>query len=253
MALPRIYNYRPDIPDHNDYRFSNIRQFETSALPRHYSIFKHAPPVVDQGNLGSCTANAIASCVYYDLKQSAALEDFQPSRLFIYYQERFLQGTVDSDSGASVRIGMKACHNYGTPHEVLWPYDVSYWRTKPSAFAYEDGLKFLASSYFRLDNTKLHDLKDCIYQGFPFVFGFSVYESFEKIESDGIMPMPAPTEKNLGGHCVWAGAYNDKRKAFKCRNSWGSDWGINGNFWMPYEFIMNPDYAMDFWTLRSID
>jgi len=250
----RHYNYRPDMPDHRDFSYGdNVRKFRSNTLPFHASVLRKGPKPVDQGNLGSCTANAVGAAVFYDLMNDVSFDAFPPSRLFIYYQERAAQGTIAYDRGSSLRAGMKVISKFGAPHEDLWPYDISKFTDKPPSPAYADGQRYLASNYFRIDNTNLDDLKDCIAQGFPFVFGFSVYSSFEKIGADGVMPMPGPNEQMLGGHAVMAGAYNDHKKAFRIRNSWGRDWGRHGDFFMPYEFITDPQYATDFWTLRKID
>ena len=38
-----------------------------------------------------------------------------------------------------------------------------------------------------------------------------------------------------------------------CRNSWGTDWGDEGYFYMPYEFVaMEPRQIFDFWLLETV-
>lgn len=98
-------------------------------------------------------------------------------------------------------------------------------------------------------------MKACLAEGFPFVFGFTVYESFEgeKIESSGRLELPGAEEKCTGGHAVLAVGYNDKSRRFLVRNSWGDDWGLKGYFSMPYDYLLNPDLADDFWTIRMVE
>lgn len=91
----------------------------------------------------------------------------------------------------------------------------------------------------------------CLAEGYPFVFGFTVYESFEtrKVVETGIASMPRKKERVLGGHAVLAVGYNQKDKRFLVRNSWGTGWGKNGYFTMPYEYLKT--LAADFWTIRK--
>ena len=86
--------------------------------------------------------------------------------------------------------------------------------------------------------------------GFPVVFGFVVYESFMGIGSDGIAPMPQPGESPVGGHCVYMLGYDLATRRVKCRNSWGQSWGAQGDFYLPVEYVSNPNLASDFWMIR---
>jgi C1A family cysteine protease len=89
-------------------------------------------------------------------------------------------------------------------------------------------------------------------EGFPFVFGFTVYNSFESEETaqTGILKMPGWNEGCVGGHAVCCVGYNDAEQMFIVRNSWGSSWGLQGYFKMPYQYMVNPNLASDFWTIR---
>jgi C1A family cysteine protease len=177
-----------------------------------------------------------------------------PSRLFLYYNERVMQGTVNSDSGAYIRDGIKSLNKSGICPEKEWPYIISKFADKPPKKCYDDALKATIKSYQRLTNTNLTQLQSCLSQGFPFVFGFTVYESFEsqQVARTGIMPMPKPQEKVLGGHAVMAVGYDDSKQAVLVRNSWGTDWGIRGYFYMPYGYITNANLCDDFWTIRIV-
>ena len=111
------------------------------------------------------------------MKQGLA-DVFVPSRLFIYYNERVIEGTVDEDSGAMIRDGIKSVAKQGAPHEKLWPYVIAKFRTRPSAPAYKDAARHPAVLYQRVTR-EIDQMKGCLASGYPFVFGFSVYESFE--------------------------------------------------------------------------
>lgn len=242
------YGWRPDLPDARDHFYSAPL---AKALPPAVDLRPNCPPVYDQGQLGSCTANAIAAAIEFD-RTKENLTDFVPSRLFIYYNERVMEGTVPYDAGAQIRDGIKSVANIGAPPEADWPYDIAKFADKPPANAYTDAKLDRALRYRRLVNY-LQQLQGCLASGFGFVFGFTVYESFESqtVAQTGVMPMPAPSEKKLGGHAVMAVGYDDASRMMIVRNSWGTEWGKAGYFMMPYEFIIGPNCS-DFWTISSV-
>jgi C1A family cysteine protease len=248
----RKYGWRPDLPDQRDHIFSPLYAFSFGALPPSVDLRPQCPPVYDQGQLGSCTANAIAGAVEFDrLKQG--LPDIMPSRLFIYYNERSMEGTVDSDSGAAIRDGIKSVARQGVCSESEWPYDITQFTVQPSAQCYTDALKDRALVYSRIIQGQSL-LKTCLASGYPFVFGFTVYESFESatVAQTGIVPMPQYGEQVLGGHAVCAVGYDDEQQMFIVRNSWSDQWGDKGYFHMPYMYLMNPGLSSDFWFIRTV-
>lgn len=249
------YGWLPDLPDQRDYRYATVRR-EALAKPAPPLVDLRAqcPPVYDQGSLGSCTANAIGGAFQFELIKQK-LPVFIPSRLFIYYNERVMEGHVKEDSGAQIRDGIKSVATQGVCDEVLWPYNVSKFAKKPTKKLYKKALKSQALQYTRLNNTAINELKTCLASGNPFVFGFTVYQSFEgdKMAKSGIMTMPAKNESVLGGHAVMAVGYDDKKKAFIVRNSWGDTWGLKGYFYMPYDYITSTDLADDFWTISQVE
>jgi C1A family cysteine protease len=179
--------------------------------------------------------------------------DFTLSRLFVYYNERVIEGTVDSDSGAQVRNGFKVVARDGDCPESEWPYDITKFRDKPSRACYKNPYKYRAVQYQRLVQN-LNQMKGCLASGYPFVYGFTVYESFEsqQVAQTGIVPMPAPAEAVLGGHAVLAVGYDDSGQRFIVRNSWGSAWGMQGYFTVSYAYLTDPSLSSDFWTVRLI-
>jgi C1A family cysteine protease len=212
----------------------------------------HCPPVYDQGQLGSCTANSIGGAIQFEqIKQK--LKDFVPSRLFIYYNERVMENTVNSDSGAQIRDGMKVVAKQGAPPEADWPYDIAKFEEKPPTVAYTDGSKNRVLSYQRISRV-LNQYKGCLASGYPFVFGFTVYDSFESaaVAQSGHASMPQPGEQVVGGHAVLAVGYDDKHQRFIVRNSWGADWGMAGYFTLPYQYLLESNLSDDFWTVRLV-
>lgn len=251
LAIKR-YGWIPDLPDQRDHLYA--APFEVlRALPPSVDLRSQCPPVYDQGQLGSCTANAIGGVIQFDQMKEKLAEIFIPSRLFIYYNERVIEGTVDSDSGAQIRDGIKTVAAQGVCPEDMWPYNIANFTEKPPANCYEVALQHRAVSYSRLARN-LTLMKGCLASGYPFTFGFTVYESFEspEVAQTGVVPMPASGEKVLGGHAVDAVGYDDSSQRFIVRNSWGTGWGMNGYFTMPYAYLTQRGLSSDFWTIRIV-
>jgi C1A family cysteine protease len=260
------YGWIPDLPDIRDHLYAAPPE-TVGALPASVDLRDQCPKkVYDQGRIGSCTANAIAAAFEFDLLAQGLL-DFMPSRLFIYYNERDMEGTVSTDSGAMIRDGIKSVATLGVCTEDAWPYDDTPtpaedapWPAgaraglRPTEQCYADALGNTAVAYQRVDRS-LEQFKGCLASGYPFVLGFTVYESFEsrEVASSGVVPMPATGERALGGHAVLAVGYDDAQQRFLIRNSWGTGWGMDGYFTMPYDYLTEPGLSSDFWTIRTVD
>ncbi|MGA2107622.1 MAG: C1 family peptidase [Syntrophorhabdales bacterium] len=245
------YGWTPDLPDHRDHLFA--APFAVlQQLPTSIDLRKQCPPVYDQGELGSCTANAIGAAMEFE-RMKQGFQDFMPSRLFIYYNERVIEGTVASDSGAQIRDGIKSVGAQGVCPESEWPYDVAQFATKPGPQCYADAIKDKAVLYQRL-SYNLNQMKGCLASGYPFVFGFTVYDSFEsqEVAKTGVAPMPQTGEQTLGGHAVLAVGYDDGQQRFIVRNSWGTGWGMEGYFTLPYAYLIDSNLADDYWTIRLV-
>jgi C1A family cysteine protease len=254
MNITRIkgYGWSPSVPDFRDQKFAIAR---VGALPPSVDLRAGCPEVWDQGQLGSCTAHAAAAAYAFEAKRQG-LPALKPSRLFIYYNERTLDGDVSADAGSYLRTAAKALNKFGVCDEAAWPYVESKFARKPTPATktFKPALKHTAVSYAALDNTKLADLKATLALGLPFMLGFSVYESFEsdEVAKAGIVPMPAKSESQLGGHAVLAVGYDDARQTFTVRNSWSSGWGDGGYFHIPYAYLTNPKLASDFWVIKIV-
>lgn len=248
--MTRIYGWRPDKPDIRDHW--RLARFSVAELPPHVDLTPQMPPVYDQGELGSCTANAIAAAIEY-ARRKQKLSDFTPSRLFIYYNERAMEGTIDSDAGAEIRDGIKFVASQGACNETDWPYEISQFKVVPPTRCYIDAKDDLVGSYARVEQNAA-SIRQCLAAGHPVVFGIMVYESFESevVASSGVVPMPAAKETALGGHAVLIVGYDDPSQMFIVRNSWGPGWGKAGYFMMPYAYVINNDLADDFWQIDTI-
>jgi len=224
-----------------------------AAVPKSADLRATCPTIYNQGDLGSCTANAIAAAIEFDQRKQKLAAPFTPSRLFIYYNERALEGTVSTDSGAMLRDGIKCVAQQGVCAESMWPYIEQKFADRPPAQCYKAGKSHPAVQYRRVPQDP-GQMKACLAAGYPFVFGFTVYESFESdlVAHTGIAPMPGAGETSLGGHAVMAAGYDDASQRFLVRNSWGASWGMGGYFTLPYAYLSNGNLADDFWTIRVV-
>lgn len=282
MAQQKQYGlgWIPDTPDIRDQYFMVSPQTLQQQLPPKVDLRTDTQylnfPILDQGNLGSCTANAISAAMTFAMSKQGkvtSVQDlgtmgskppnvnpmaeayFSPSRLFIYYNERVRINTVNSDSGAVIRDGIKSVNAQGACKETTWPYITQQFTVKPSGNAYKEALDYQAIQYRRIDNSDIYNVKACLVQGYPFVFGFSVYQSFmtQAVATSGMMPMPSRSEKLIGGHAVLGVGYDDAKQVIIVRNSWGPNWGDKGYFYMPYKYVTNQDLSTDYWTITMME
>lgn len=242
----------PDLPDHRD-KVLALSEAKTRNLPafvdlRPAELFA----IYDQGHLGSCTANAICGAFHF-AQVKEGKKAFTPCRLFVYYNERAMEGNIDTDSGAQIRDGIKSVNKVGVCKETMWPYVIEKFTVHPPKECYCAAKHNTATKYARVPQ-KLEDLRGCINEGFPFVFGFMVFSSFmtKEVATSGYMTMPQIYDSILGGHAVMAVGYDDKKKHFIIRNSWGQDWGDNGYFYMPYDFMCMPLLVQDIWAIQFV-
>ena len=249
MSGKFVHGWKPDLPDHRDFMYGAVHAPVSITLPQKVSLRGAIPHVFDQGDEGSCTANSLGSAFMF------LHPTLVPSRQFVYYEERKIEGTVSQDSGAEIRDGVKVLNKLGAPAEADWPYDKAHFKKAPTQAVLTEATKHKISSYSRL--TTGDNFRTCLASGFPFVIGFTVYESFEsdQVAKTGIVPMPSKGEQVLGGHAVCVIGYDRNHPGigdcYEVRNSWSASWGDNGNFWMPAKYFENPNLADDAWTLRA--
>ncbi len=214
------------------------------------------PSIWDQGQLGSCTAHGTGAAFAFDLAKQGGTVNYAPSRLFIYYNSRFLEGSTASDAGASVADANKALNKYGAPPEADWPYIISKFAQNPPQSAFADGANNQSLKYAVVQPT-VQALQAILTAGYPVIIGFTVYSSFESdaTASTGMMTMPTTSESVLGGHCVLVVGYKliNGQPYWICRNSWGTGWGDQGYFYMPQAYLTNSNLSDDFWVVQQVE
>lgn len=240
--------WRPDVPDRRDFEYQPSR---LARQPRLIDLRDRFFPAWQQGTLGSCTAHAVgAACMFLDIFDRD-MSIVTPSRLFLYYNSRAIEGTTASDEGAEIRNAIKSAAKYGYPSEDVWRYRLKEFTRKPPAAAYKKALKERVRRYERVSRRVSH-FRKLLAERLPVVVGISIYESAytDRATKTGVIPLPGRKEKLDGGHAILLVGYDDARKRFIFRNSWGTGWGAAGHGFLPYEYIEDAGLSDDFWVIK---
>lgn len=246
--LHHRYGWRPSKPDHRDRLFIP----PSVSLPSAVDLRPHCAPVEDQGAAGSCTSFALAALLEFDmLKQGKSLT--VPAHLFIYYNERLLEGDTDYDAGAELRDGLKALARWGYPPETDWPYNLDMLTIRPPVKIYHEAQATRIARYASITQSII-PICTALANGLPVAFGFTVFESLETpaVTATGMVPLPGPDESVLGGHAVCLVGYDSVKQLFTFRNSWSTSWGDMGYGYLPYNYVNNPQLASDFWVIDAV-
>lgn len=249
-SMKRKYNLKIErkkhIPSHLFLQPKSV-PVPKSSLPKFVDLRRNWTDVYDQGEIGSCTANALCSVLVKDNPKLV------PSRLFLYYNERILDGDVDEDSGSTLTQGINALVHYGICAEGYWPYDTSRVLSAPTQKAYKNGRLTRISGYQHVVQDLAH-MKAALAGNTPFVVGIQVYSSFESMTtaSTGSVRYPdVGNEEYLGGHALLVVGYYDRTEMFIVRNSWGRDWGDKGYCYIPYRYLLDTELTSDLWCIKQ--
>jgi len=267
------YGWKKQKPDFRDFKFKRS-VIDPATLPPSVDLRSGMPPIYDQGQLGSCTANAIGAAVEYLYMKQPSVPPFTPSRLFLYYNERVEEGTIWIDSGATLRTGLKVLNKLGICPEAepnkssqsyWWPYSDNQlkFRMKPKRACYKNALTHQSINYRAVPLDAL-TIKQILASNIPIIFGIAVYESMEtaEVSRTGVIPMPNKKEKMLGGHALLMVGYTKKLPGMAVegdkdyvifRNSWSTAWGDKGYGYIPMEYLTNADLAADFWAVEDME
>lgn len=228
----------------------------TDSMPSKFSLASGMGPLLDQSALGACGTNTMDECIMFDQK-AQGLPVVSASRLFMYWNTRYLMGTVNEDSGVDNRTMLKATAKWGFPPEPACPYVISDFRSRPTAAAYQEAAANKIISYAAVVQS-LSQMKGCIFSGKPFIFGFEVYQQIESDEAEqtGVIRTPSTNETPIGGHDVTVFGFDDEAGVFNIRNHWkrrdGRPWGDNGNGTIPYAYAASAKLSGDFWVINAI-
>ena len=245
------YGALVDIPDQRDIWTSfpkTIEYYQTADLRRTNFL----PEIFDQGELGSSVAHALLAAYIFSLKKDRVDTEFKFSPQFIYYNQRLIAGTTECDSGSSIRDGIKVLERLGVCNEEHYPYNLDFFRDRPTDESYEFAYKNKHPIQYRRVRLLLEDIMKSISIKLPILMSFTVYDSFQHpdVARTGIMPVPKPGEKIVGHHCILIVGYDIPKKYLLCRNSWGSGFGQSGYFWMPFQFV-NSRNCSDLWIIST--
>ena len=239
------YGWRRQKLDHRDLKLNSF----PVDLKKSVDLRPEMPRVYNQGQTSSCVGNATAAAIHYArIKQSLAT--WTPSRLFLYYNARVLEGTADQDSGSEIRDAVKQAVNLGVCSEDIWPFDPLLVTGRPSNNSYDLATHARVTKYAAVDQSLEHILS-CLHHGLPVVFGCSVYNAIESedVAASGIVPMPGPDDAPIGGHAMLIVGWDADTQQFIVRNSWGEGWGQKGYCFFPRDYVLNPNIASDFWAI----
>jgi len=182
------------------------------------------------------------------------------SRLFIYYNgqmidQRSLEVTDDGASKQNTVLGMR---KFGICEERIWPYDERLLNKEPPPHVYDAASRVTVIPLKVPRN--LVAMKTCLANQVPFLIGIKLLSSAtsEAKRNNGYITMPNPASSNVattGTHAVLITGYNDRTGHFLVRNSWGRDWGIDGYFYIPYEYLLEKrliNYVDGLWAITDI-
>jgi C1A family cysteine protease len=238
----RNLNWRPRLPHHACEKL----KLTGDVLPLKVDLRPTDSPIFDQGQEGSCTANA--GCGAYDYYRWKAGQQLITSREFVYWVELAFDGNKGQDAGSSLTTCSEVFSQKGTCLDQSWPYGAGEMFQEPPTSCWAEATRYKVKKALQIQQSE-QLMKQCLASGNPFIFGISVYESFENA-ANGVIPMPGPDEQLLGGHALCCVGYDDINQWFIFRNSWGTSWGSDGYGFIPYRYLADQNLASDFWSFQ---
>lgn len=279
--IPSGLGWIPDLPDARDFTAGHseiapllrrLKPGRRKKLPdavdlRSDDDAEYFTSVENQGLLNASPAFAVLALLeYFERRIRGAT--FDGSALFLYQitqrvrqkapSDERIPGSVPGNTGADLRTTLKVLASLGAPAESYWPTNLERFDLEPGPFEYSRAVTAAGLRYFRLDkpdcdgDATWNTVTAFLAAGFPVVFGFPVPSS---LTVDPSIPYRPDLDTVRGGQAVVAIGYEHHhfgrgQHALRIRSSWGSQWGDNGNGWLPMAFVRN-QLARDFWTVVS--
>lgn len=247
--MARKLGWIRDLPDHRDHYRMTI---PPAVLPAAVDLRPQFPePPYDQGDYGSCIFNAIAGAMQYQ-QQRQGFPVWMPSRFFMYFNVREMEGTGSEDAGGQIRDGIKSLNVYGACYEAMWSYEPEHFAAKPTPECYETALNHQSLRYSRIRQYDSY-IKATLAEGYPIIFGSTLYQSFmsDEVARTGRVPYPTMLETPIGGHAMLAVGYEGN--AVIVRNSWSQHWGDGGYCYMPMDYLCSTNLSDDLWCLMQLE
>jgi len=253
MKTKYLYGWIPDkndneVDDNNTKYFSIHQAKYLNGIPD-CNLKSKCPPVYISSNLNSCVSNSVAFIYHYTQKKLDI--NISPSRLFLYYNTRMIENTINKDVGCQIKNCLESINLYGVCNENEYPYKIDNVFNKPPVNFYNPDIKI---KFSKIEQT-IDQIKLALNNNYPIIFGFNVFESFEsdEIEKTGIVPYPNEEENILGGHCAVIIGCDSDKEVFIIRNCWGFIWGDKGYFYLPYQYVINTNFCDNFWIIDNFD
>ena len=241
----------------NNYGFSKID------LPASYNLKMFTPPIVEQ-NGGSCVGHTVAtslSTTYNVVNKTSEFGRRQSHRFDPYYvytalkQQNDVKCSIGCECGAYLWDGIELAIDFGIKkkfvepklecRDILTSQMLNGLSQKTSHYTIDD--------YYSLINYdengkktvwELDWIKEAIYFGLPPMVVIGVGSEFDRVTSSGLYQLPKSKENENGLHAVTLIGWNDSKNggSFLFQNSYGTDWGDNGYFWLTYRDFNNNAY-----------
>jgi C1A family cysteine protease len=194
-------------------------------------------PIRDQGNEESCSGFATAAFRETSyVAKTGVLLPYYLSPAYLYGWTRIDDGTFPKDSGASLASEFAVLQQRGVCPESYLPYNTDP-AEGPNPVADTAAQPFRIAQAVQVNWQVPQIVKSVLATRQTVAIGFSVYQSFENPDKQGVVPMPKKgTEKLLGGHGFLVCGYDDANSYWIIRNQWGEDWGDHGYCYMPYGY-----------------
>ncbi|MEI6870694.1 MAG: C1 family peptidase [Verrucomicrobiota bacterium] len=204
------------------------------------------PPVYDQGQKGSCSANAGAAD-FEALWKQAHGSFLKVSRQGLYTCELIHDGNWPSDEGSYTTSIIWVLKNQGVGTEKCFPYSKPVSAPLPKCYL-PDAAKHKLIDAYDVDNTDGTSIRAALTAGLPVVFGGYVYADIQRLQPPYILP--SPKGRPIGGHEMTVVGHDDAKQIYTVRNSWGASWGDHGHLYIKYEDMHNPRIYEDFAAMK---